>query len=75
MPRFSLSAITYYLSHDCRRSPDVAEGIQSILESYDDIECGCLPQRRAAIDSVAQLPPDVILDGPSTCPKIADFRD
>ena len=40
----------------------VAEGIQSILESYDDIEVvGCLPNGRAAIDSVAQLAPDVIL--------------
>tara|TARA_R100001369_G_scaffold22385_3_gene40759 strand:+ start:1587 stop:2219 length:633 start_codon:yes stop_codon:yes gene_type:complete len=42
--------------------PMVAEGIQSILESYDDIEVvGCLPNGRAAIDSVAQLAPDVIL--------------
>ena len=41
--------------------PMVAEGIQSILESYDDIEVvGCLPNGRAAIDSVAQLAPDVI---------------
>ena len=42
--------------------PMVAEGIQSILESYDDIEVvGCLPNGRAAIDSVAQLAPDVVL--------------
>lgn len=42
--------------------PMVAEGIQSILESYDDIKVvGCLPNGRAAIDSVAQLAPDVIL--------------
>ncbi|MFU1605897.1 response regulator transcription factor [Sulfitobacter pontiacus] len=42
--------------------PMVAEGIQSILESYDDINVvGCLPNGRAAIDSVAELDPDVIL--------------
>ena len=42
--------------------PMVAEGIQSILESYDDINVvGCLPNGRAAIDSVADLDPDVIL--------------
>ena len=42
--------------------PMVAEGIQSILESYDDIDVvGCLPNGRAAIDSVAELDPDVIL--------------
>lgn len=42
--------------------PMVAEGIQSILESYDDINVvGCLPNGRAAIESVAELDPDVIL--------------
>jgi len=42
--------------------PMVAEGIQSILESYDDINVvGCLPNGRAAIGSVAELDPDVIL--------------
>ena len=42
--------------------PMVAEGIQSILESYDDINVvGCLPNGRAAIESVVELDPDVIL--------------
>jgi DNA-binding NarL/FixJ family response regulator len=42
--------------------PMVAEGIQSILESYDDIHVvGCLPNGRAAIDQFEALNPDVIL--------------
>tara|TARA_R110002110_G_scaffold25378_4_gene94242 strand:- start:110 stop:712 length:603 start_codon:yes stop_codon:yes gene_type:complete len=42
--------------------PMVAEGIQSILESYDDIHVvGCLCNGRTAIDSFENLNPDVIL--------------
>lgn len=42
--------------------PLVAEGIQSILESYDDITVvGCLCNGRQAVDQVADLLPDVIL--------------
>ncbi len=42
--------------------PMVAEGIQSILESYDDIDVvGCLSNGRAAIDQFEALNPDVIL--------------
>ncbi|SFS50690.1 two component transcriptional regulator, LuxR family [Sulfitobacter marinus] len=42
--------------------PMVAEGIQSILESYDDIEVvGCLSNGRRAIDQFEDLNPDVIL--------------
>ena len=42
--------------------PMVAEGIQSILESYDDIEViATLPDGQAIIDQVAVLNPDVIL--------------
>jgi two-component system nitrate/nitrite response regulator NarL len=42
--------------------PMVAEGIQSILENYDDIEVvATLPNGRAMIDQLAQLTPDVIL--------------
>jgi DNA-binding NarL/FixJ family response regulator len=42
--------------------PMVAEGIQSILESYDDIHVvGCLSNGRAAIDQFEALNPDVIL--------------
>lgn len=42
--------------------PMVAEGIQSILESYDDIEVvGCLCNGQAAVDQTAGLAPDVIL--------------
>ena len=42
--------------------PMVAEGIQSILESYDDIQVvGCLSNGRAAIDQFEALDPDVIL--------------
>ncbi|MEQ6247856.1 response regulator transcription factor [Sulfitobacter sp. HNIBRBA3233] len=42
--------------------PMVAEGIQSILESYDDVEVvGTLTNGRAIIDSLDNLNPDVIL--------------
>ncbi|MCG7492732.1 response regulator transcription factor [Thalassobius sp. Cn5-15] len=42
--------------------PMVAEGIQSILESYDDIEVlGTFQSGRAIIDAVEELQPDVIL--------------
>lgn len=42
--------------------PMVAEGIQSILESYDDVEVvGTLNGGRAVIDQLATLNPDVIL--------------
>lgn len=42
--------------------PMVAEGIQSILESYDDIDvAGTLTNGRAAIDQIDALAPDVVL--------------
>lgn len=42
--------------------PMVAEGIQSILESYDDVEVvGTLTNGRAVIDQLETLNPDVIL--------------
>jgi two-component system NarL family response regulator len=42
--------------------PMVAEGIQSILESYDDITVvGILTTGQAAVDQVADLAPDVML--------------
>lgn len=42
--------------------PMVAEGIQSILESYDDINvAGTLSNARDMIDQLEQLNPDVIL--------------
>ncbi|MEL6959815.1 MAG: response regulator transcription factor [Pseudomonadota bacterium] len=42
--------------------PMVAEGIQSILETYDDIDVvGVLPNGRQAIDQVDALAPDVML--------------
>lgn len=42
--------------------PMVAEGIQSILESYDDITVvGTLTDGQSAVDQVASLAPDVIL--------------
>ncbi|SHE57526.1 two component transcriptional regulator, LuxR family [Ruegeria intermedia] len=42
--------------------PMVAEGIQSILESYDDIQVvGTLGNGQEAIDQAVQLRPDVIL--------------
>ncbi|WP_170375736.1 response regulator transcription factor [Ruegeria atlantica] len=42
--------------------PMVAEGIQSILESYPDIEVVCtLGTGQEAVDQVADLSPDVIL--------------
>ena len=42
--------------------PMVAEGIQSILESYDDIAVvGTLTDGQSAVDQVDQLAPDVIL--------------
>lgn len=42
--------------------PMVAEGIQSILESYDDVDVvACLSNGRAAIDQFEALDPDVIL--------------
>jgi len=42
--------------------PMVAEGIQSILETYDDIDVvGALSNGQEAVDQVARLAPDVIL--------------
>lgn len=42
--------------------PMVAEGIQSILESYDDIEVvGCLYNGQDAVNQIAVLAPDVVL--------------
>lgn len=42
--------------------PMVAEGIQSILESYDDIEIvGTLGDGQAVVDRIGELEPDVIL--------------
>ena len=42
--------------------PMVAEGIQSILESYDDIEVvGTLGDGQAVVDQIGALQPDVIL--------------
>ena len=42
--------------------PMVAEGIQSILESYDDVEVvGTLNSGRAVIEQLGSLNPDVIL--------------
>ncbi|AXT25772.1 DNA-binding response regulator [Ruegeria sp. AD91A] len=42
--------------------PMVAEGIQSILESYDEIEVvGTLGSGQAAVDQAVDLAPDVIL--------------
>ncbi len=42
--------------------PMVAEGIQSLLESYDDIEVvGTLGNGQEAVDRVNELSPDVIL--------------
>jgi len=42
--------------------PMVAEGIQSILESYDDIDVvGTLSNGREAIDQLDKLNPDVVL--------------
>jgi two-component system NarL family response regulator len=42
--------------------PMVTEGIQSILESYDDIRVdGCFSNTRAAIDPFEALEPDVIM--------------
>jgi two-component system NarL family response regulator len=42
--------------------PMVTEGIQSILESYDDIEVlACLSDGQEIIDRVEELAPDVIL--------------
>jgi len=42
--------------------PMVAEGLQSILESYDDIEVvGSLSNGREAVERAADLAPDVIL--------------
>ncbi|SHI36308.1 response regulator transcription factor [Wenxinia saemankumensis] len=42
--------------------PMVAEGIQSILETYDDIEvAGALTNGREAVEQVEALAPDVIL--------------
>ena len=42
--------------------PMVAEGIQSLLESYDDIDVvGTLSNGRAVIDQLDSLAPDVIL--------------
>jgi two-component system NarL family response regulator len=42
--------------------PMVAEGIQSILETYEDIDVvGCLSSGQEAIDKVEKLSPDVML--------------
>lgn len=42
--------------------PMVADGIESILESYDDVQVvGTLSNGRQAIDALPQLRPDVIL--------------
>ncbi|WP_120632883.1 response regulator transcription factor [Ruegeria sp. EL01] len=42
--------------------PMVAEGIQSILETYDEIEVvGTLGSGQAAVDQATQLAPDVVL--------------
>lgn len=42
--------------------PMVAEGIQSLLESYDDIDVvGTLGNGQEAVDRVSELAPDVIL--------------
>lgn len=42
--------------------PMVAEGIQSILESYDDIEvAACLTNGQEAVDQALALQPDVVL--------------
>jgi two-component system NarL family response regulator len=42
--------------------PMVTEGIQAILETYDDIEVvGCLSNGQEAIDQVEALSPDVML--------------
>lgn len=42
--------------------PMVAEGIQSVLESYDDVEVvGTLSNGQEAVDQAAELRPDVIL--------------
>ena len=42
--------------------PMVAEGIQSVLETYDDIEVvGTLGNGQDAVDSVKALAPDVVL--------------
>ncbi|WP_380052633.1 response regulator [Falsihalocynthiibacter sp. SS001] len=42
--------------------PMVAAGIQSILETYDDISVvGCLSNGKEAIDKTGELDPDVIL--------------
>ncbi len=42
--------------------PMVAEGIEAILETYDDLEVvGTLGDGRAAVDQVKRLAPDVIL--------------
>ena len=42
--------------------PMVAEGIQSILETYDDIDVvGTLGNGQDAVDQISDLDPDVIL--------------
>ncbi len=42
--------------------PMVAEGIQSILESYEDIDVvGCLTDGQEAVEQIAGLAPDVVL--------------
>ena len=42
--------------------PMVAEGIQSVLETYDDIEVvGTLGNGQDAVDRIAALSPDVVL--------------
>ena len=42
--------------------PMVAQGIQSILETYDDLEVvGCLNNGQEAVDQITTLAPDVVL--------------
>ncbi|MQY42945.1 response regulator [Epibacterium sp. SM1969] len=42
--------------------PMVAEGIQSILESYEDIDVvGCLTDGQEAVEQISGLAPDVVL--------------
>ena len=42
--------------------PMVAEGIQALLETYDDLDVvGSLSNGREAVDRVSELAPDVIL--------------
>jgi len=59
MPKEPLKKVRVLIVDD---HPMVTEGIQSILESYDDITIvGALNNGREAIDNVCELAPDVIL--------------